>query len=313
MSLSEGAPETDPVVFWFNGGPGRSSLDGFLYEHGPFRVQMAADGTTALAAFEYSWAKLANMVYLEAPCGVGFSYSDVGGDDYAATDDTAAADNLRAVEAFYVKFPEFANRSLYLTGESYAASSGRARAARRRRRGVVCEREPPPPLLCADVPTPPRRSCRRRSRATTRARRSGTRRQRLLGHEIGTCAFARRRAGTTRRSPVVGRVRAAQGRAQRAVRLERVARWRRAVGRVRERGRRARRAHAGPHTYCVYCDCPGHAAAEPARARRRPAATCTAAAAAAAAGARDVGTTACINTAEASAYSTSPRCRRRST
>ena len=120
MSFSEGAPETDPVVFWFNGGPGCSSLDGFLYEHGPFRVQMAADGATSLAAFEYSWAKLANMVYLEAPCGVGFSYSDVGGDDYAATDDTAAADNLRAVEAFYVKFPEFANRSLYLTGESYA-------------------------------------------------------------------------------------------------------------------------------------------------------------------------------------------------
>jgi carboxypeptidase C (cathepsin A) len=40
---SQRNPAKDDVVMWMNGGPGCSSLDGFLYEMGPYHV--VEDGT----------------------------------------------------------------------------------------------------------------------------------------------------------------------------------------------------------------------------------------------------------------------------
>jgi carboxypeptidase C (cathepsin A) len=120
---SERDAVNDPVLVWMNGGPGCSSLDGFLYEHGPFRVLVDDDHPNAfLSPFEHSWSKLANTLYIEAPVGVGFSYSSAANPstDYQCTDDTAALDNLGALKDFFTKFPEFAGHDFYITGESYA-------------------------------------------------------------------------------------------------------------------------------------------------------------------------------------------------
>lgn len=107
-------PETAPVVFWTNGGPGCSGLIGFLTEQGPFRPDV--DGV--LQENPYAWNKVANMVFLEQPVGVGFSYSD-NEDDYKIGDDQAAQDNLATVRGFLAKFPHLKSVPLYITSESY--------------------------------------------------------------------------------------------------------------------------------------------------------------------------------------------------
>lgn len=107
-------PETDPVVLWMNGGPGCSSDLGLLTEHGPFRI--ADDGATVMYN-PFSWNTVANMLYLEAPAGVGYSYADDG--NYTTDDDQTAQDNHLALQAFFKKFPEFRQNEFFITGESY--------------------------------------------------------------------------------------------------------------------------------------------------------------------------------------------------
>ncbi|XP_070574646.1 lysosomal protective protein-like isoform X1 [Ptychodera flava] len=111
---SQNNPAKDPLLLWMNGGPGCSSLDGFLSELGPFHVNN--DGKT-LYVNEYSWNKVANIIFLEAPAGVGFSYSD--DKNYTTSDDETSLNNYAALQSFFKKFPQFANNSFYITGESY--------------------------------------------------------------------------------------------------------------------------------------------------------------------------------------------------
>ncbi|XP_038663062.1 lysosomal protective protein-like [Scyliorhinus canicula] len=111
---SQQDPANDPMVLWLNGGPGCSSLDGFLAENGPLHVD--ANGRT-LYINEYSWNKVANVLYLESPAGVGFSYSESR--NYATNDMEVAENNYLALLAFFKKFPSFQRNDFYVTGESY--------------------------------------------------------------------------------------------------------------------------------------------------------------------------------------------------
>jgi serine carboxypeptidase-like clade 2 len=112
---SQRNPASDKVVLWLNGGPGCSSLGGLFEENGPFRPQPNGD----LFLNPQSWNKVANVIYLESPSGVGFSYSDTKS-DYETGDQQTAQDAYNFLQTFFQMYPQFNNHSFWITGESYA-------------------------------------------------------------------------------------------------------------------------------------------------------------------------------------------------
>ncbi|XP_043691059.1 serine carboxypeptidase-like 45 isoform X1 [Telopea speciosissima] len=113
---SEIEPASKPLVLWLNGGPGCSSIGaGAFSEHGPFRPS-----GDILVRNEYSWNKEANMLYLETPAGVGFSYSANSSYYKVVDDEMTARDNFVFLQRWFAKFPEYKNRGFFIAGESYA-------------------------------------------------------------------------------------------------------------------------------------------------------------------------------------------------
>ncbi|KAK2366916.1 serine carboxypeptidase [Trifolium repens] len=110
-------PASKPLVLWLNGGPGCSSVgQGAFSEHGPFKPTKKG----GLVKNKFSWNKEANMLYLDSPAGVGFSYSANTSDYYMVTDEMTAIDNLAFLQHWFAKFPTFRNNDFFITGESYA-------------------------------------------------------------------------------------------------------------------------------------------------------------------------------------------------
>ena len=73
-----------------------------MTEQGPLRPQ--PDGT--LAKNQYSWNTVANMLYIEQPMGVGFSYSPTRSDYHMVGDNEAAENDYRLILEFLNRFPE---------------------------------------------------------------------------------------------------------------------------------------------------------------------------------------------------------------
>ncbi|CAN6894676.1 unnamed protein product [Brassica oleracea] len=111
-------PKSRPLVLRLNGGPGCSSVAyGAAEEVGPFRV--GSDGKT-LHPKLYAWNKLANLLFLESPAGVGFSYTNSTSDLYTTGDQRTAEDSYRFLVNWFERFPQYKHRDFYIVGESYA-------------------------------------------------------------------------------------------------------------------------------------------------------------------------------------------------
>ncbi|XP_058089738.1 serine carboxypeptidase-like 42 [Magnolia sinica] len=114
---ADGHAEKKPLTLWLNGGPGCSSVGGGAFtELGPFFPR--GDGR-GLQRNKKSWNKASNLLFVESPAGVGWSYSNKTS-DYTPGDASTANDMHIFLLRWYEKFPEFKSRDLFLTGESYA-------------------------------------------------------------------------------------------------------------------------------------------------------------------------------------------------
>ncbi|CAN4110270.1 unnamed protein product [Withania somnifera] len=110
--------ESLPLLLWLNGGPGCSSLAyGAFQELGPFRVN--SDGKT-LYKNNFAWNHAANVLFVESPAGVGFSYSNTSTDVKIGGDRKTANDNYQFLINWLKRFPEYMDRDFYVSGESYA-------------------------------------------------------------------------------------------------------------------------------------------------------------------------------------------------
>ncbi|KAM3714378.1 hypothetical protein ACB098_01G329700 [Castanea mollissima] len=111
-------PEKKPLVLWLNGGPGASSVAyGASEEIGPFRINSTG---SSLYLNEYSWNREANLLFLESPAGVGFSYTNTSSNLKDSGDKRTAEDALVFLISWMSRFPQYKNREFYIAGESYA-------------------------------------------------------------------------------------------------------------------------------------------------------------------------------------------------
>ncbi|KAH7363301.1 Alpha/Beta hydrolase protein, partial [Plectosphaerella cucumerina] len=112
---SRGNPDEDPLILWMSGGPGASSVGfGLFQELGP--CQMTGPGAAHFN--EHAWNSKANVLFVDQPVRVGYSYSD----DPATSLEETTEDMYQFLAAFVQRYPRFATQDFYIVGESASGS-----------------------------------------------------------------------------------------------------------------------------------------------------------------------------------------------
>uniref|UniRef100_A0ACD5U5B0 Uncharacterized protein n=1 Tax=Avena sativa TaxID=4498 RepID=A0ACD5U5B0_AVESA len=111
-------PDEKPLVLWLNGGPGCSSVGfGQAQELGPFRVKK---DVPELELNHYSWNQAANLLFLDSPAGVGFSYTNTSFETDPPGDNSTAHGSYAFLVGWFQRFPQHKMKEFYIAGESYA-------------------------------------------------------------------------------------------------------------------------------------------------------------------------------------------------
>lgn len=96
-----------------DGGPGCSSTTGLLFELGPCLIAKEGQDTVYNPN---SWNEVSNMIFLDQPVQVGFSYSE--GSNVNTTPD-AAKDFYAFLQLFMKTYPQYSGNEFNIAAESY--------------------------------------------------------------------------------------------------------------------------------------------------------------------------------------------------
>lgn len=149
-------PTEAPLTVWINGGPGSSSMIGLFQENGPCGVDINGN----VYNNPYSWSNVSNMLFVDHPAQVGFSYSipvpaykdprsgnivtlpNAKCPDFAVefgtcgtysypnetltadSTDHAAPSFYRTLQGFMGAFPQYSRKSFHFSSESYGGHYG---------------------------------------------------------------------------------------------------------------------------------------------------------------------------------------------
>ncbi|XP_031283678.1 serine carboxypeptidase-like 18 [Pistacia vera] len=106
---SERSPKDDPLLLWLTGGPGCSALSALFYEIAKIMLL-----ETLIIILQ-----VANIIFLDALVGTGFSYAKTS-EGYNIGDLTSASQTYEFLRKWLLDHPKFLSNPLYVSGDSYS-------------------------------------------------------------------------------------------------------------------------------------------------------------------------------------------------
>jgi carboxypeptidase C (cathepsin A) len=103
-----------PLIIWLEGGPGCAGVSNALVDNGPFDLQL--NGT--LLKNPYAWNNFADVIFIDQPMCVGFSFCQ-SVNQVPLYEKGIAADIYQFLKNFMNTYPNYKGRPFYVTGVSY--------------------------------------------------------------------------------------------------------------------------------------------------------------------------------------------------
>ncbi|CAI9786733.1 unnamed protein product [Fraxinus pennsylvanica] len=108
------------LLLLFNNGAPQAIIKSLPGYSGPcrFGVETFDGSLPSIILNPYSWTKVANIIFIDAPVGTGFSYANTS-QGYSSSDIKSAKDIFTFLRKWLLNHPIFIKNRLYISGESY--------------------------------------------------------------------------------------------------------------------------------------------------------------------------------------------------